>query len=338
MKFEFDDDHYAQRDAIGRYLADNAGAAALRRYWDQDSRDTTLWSGLAGLGVLSLTVTEAHGGAGMGLCDAALLIEELGRYAVPHPVAEALGVVVPVLQRCGDEQMRSDWLPGIVRGNVMASIQDGWDGQAAWGAEAQLVLVAHDDGVSLCRPSPKTQRIADPADPARRPARLVRADEFARLEGAASVRLMRDCARTVLAQFLLGLSSVTIARAVDYAKGREQFGRPIGSFQAVKHMLANAHVAVETARRATWHAAWCIDHDHAAAGEAAAIAKGSAAEAAVEASYAGLQVHGAIGYTWECDLHFWLKRIHALEGQFGGARALWRELADMTFDDFGAVT
>ncbi len=336
MNFEFDDDHYAQRDAVGRYLADHAGASTLRRYWDDGSNDTALWSGLAGMGVLSLTVPEAHGGEGMGLCDAALLIEELGRHAVPHPVAEALGVVVPVLARCGDERLRAEWLPGIARGAVMASIQDGWDGQAGWGADAQLVLVAHDEGVSLCRPSPATRRIADPADPARRPARLTRSDEFARLDGTAPATLLRQCARTVLAQFLLGLAAASIARAVDYAGERVQFGRPIGSFQAIKHMLANAHVAVETARRATWYAAWCIDRDDPRAGEAAAVAKGGAAEAAVEASYAGLQVHGAIGYTWECDLHLWLKRIHALEGQFGGARDQWRELADMTFGEAGA--
>lgn len=331
MRFEFDDEHYSRLEAVGRYLRDTAGPATLRRFWDEDSSDTGLWSGLAGLGVMSLTVPEAYQGEGLGLCDVSLIVEELGRHAVPHPVAETLGVVTPLIARFADEPIRSRWLPGIGAGQVIASVQDGWTGQASWGGEAQVVLVLHDAGVSLCAPSEDTAVIMGATDPSRRPARLCERHEFARLAGDSVATMARQYARVVTAQLLLGLGSATIARTVEYAKVREQFGRPIGSFQAVKHLLANAHVAIETARRATWFAAWCIDHDDPRAAEAVAVAKGSAAEAAVEASYAGLQVHGAMGYTWECDLHLWTKRIHALEGQFGGARDQWRELADMTF-------
>lgn len=332
MNFEFEEEHYALRDAVGRYLADNAGAAQLRQFWDHDSRDLKLWSGLAGLGVLALTIPAAHGGEGMGLCDASLLIEELGRHAVPHPVAETVGIVAPILARHADAALRAAWLPGIAQGSVIATVQDGWDGQAGWGCEAQLVLVATVDGVSLCVPSERTERIAGAGDPSRRPGRVSVRDEIGRLPGAAVAATARNHAQTVYSQLLLGLAGAAISRAVDYAKARQQFGRPIGSFQAVKHMLANAHVAVETSRRCTWFAAWCLDHDDPRAAEAAAVAKGSAAEAAVEASYAALQVHGAIGYTWECDLHLWLKRIHVLEGMFGGAREQWRVLAQMVFD------
>lgn len=332
MKFELDDEQYALRDAVARYLSDNAGPAVLRKFWDEDCRSLEIWSGLAGLGVMGLTVPAEHGGEGMGLCDAALLIEELGRHAVPHPVAETLGIVAPVLARHADSTLCAAWLPALARGAVLASVQDGWDGQAGWGAEAQLVLVADDDGVSLCAPGPQIQGIAGAQDPARRPARIARSQEIDRLQGRAVSEFLRNHARTVVAQQLLGLASASIARAVDYAKMREQFGRPIGSFQAVKHMLANAHVAVETARRSTWFAAWCLDHDDARAAEASAVAKGSAGEAAIEASYAALQVHGAIGYTWQCDLHLWLKRIHVLEGLFGGAKMQWRVLAGIYFD------
>jgi len=332
MNFEFDEEHYAWRDAVARYLAENAGPLELRKFWDADSRSLEIWSGLAGLGVMGLTVPTAYGGEGMGLCDTALLIEEMGRHAVPHPVAETLGIVAPLLACHADAGMQARWLPAMARGEVLASVQDGWEGQAGWGAEAQLVLVAHDQGVSLCVPGAATQSIAGAQDPARRPARVARTDEHARLQGPAVSAYLRNHARTVYAQQLLGLAAGVIERAVAYAKLREQFGRPIGSFQAIKHMLANAHVAVETARRATWFAAWCLDCDDARAAEAAAVAKGGASEAAVEASYAALQVHGAIGYTWDCDLHLWLKRIHVLEGLFGGAKAQWHLLAGIYFD------
>ena len=338
MRFEFDDEHYARLEAVSRYLRDTAGPATLRRFWDEDSTDTGLWSGLATLGVMSLTLPDACQGEGLGLCDVSLIIEELGRHAVPHPIAETLGVVAPLIARFAQEPIRRRWLPGIGAGQVVASVQDGWTGQAPWGGEAQVVLVLHEAGVSLCTPSEDTATIKGAVDPSRRPARLCERHEVARLEGDSVVTTARQYANVVIAQLLLGLGSATIARTVEYARTREQFGRPIGSFQAVKHLLANAHVAIETARRATWFAAWCIDQDDPRAAEAVAVAKGSASEAAVEASYAGLQVHGAMGYTWECDLHLWTKRIHVLEGQFGGAREQWRKLADMTFGKEGVAT
>ena len=341
MKFELDEQQYALRDAVGRYLSDHCSGAVLRTFWGEDSshpdaRSLTLWHGLSALGLFGLTVPEAHGGAGLGLSDAVLAIEELGRHAVPHPAAETLGIVAPLLARHADAAMQAHWLPRLATGAVMASVQDGWDGQAGWGAEAQLVLVALDDGVALCVPDGQTHTLPAAQDRARRPARLTIATQIGRIEGQAVAQEMRLRARTVYAQVLLGLAAAAIARGVEYAKVREQFGRPVGSFQAVKHMLANAYVAVETARRTVWQAAWCIDHHSAgttATAEAAAVAKGSAAEAALEASYAGMQVHGAMGYTWDNDLQFWLKRIHVLEPLFGGARSAWRELSQLYFSD-----
>jgi len=346
MKFELDEEQYALRDAVGRYLADHCDGATVRTFWDAASRSTALWDGLAGLGLFGSTVPAAHGGAGLGLTDVILVIEELGRHAVPHPAAETLGIVAPLLARHADAATQAAWLPRLASatgaGSALASVQDGWDGQAGWGAEAQLVLVALDDGVALCVPDSTTTTFPAAQDRARRPARLLPATEVARLPGCAVARELRCRAQVVYAQLLLGLGAAVIARAVDYARTREQFGRPIGSFQAIKHMLANAHVAIETARRSTWYAAWCIDHDRdhdpARVLEAAAVAKGSAAEAALEASYAGMQVHGAIGYTWECDLQLWLKRIHVLEPLFGGARKQWLALADGYFGtDQGAA-
>jgi alkylation response protein AidB-like acyl-CoA dehydrogenase len=336
MNFEMNEEHYAFRDAVSRYLSAHAGGGELRRYWTENRSDRSLWSGLAELGVPGLSIATDDGGVGLEVWEASLLIEAFGRFAVPHPIAETIGAVVPILARYGSADLRSEWLPGIAEGRVMASVQDGWDGLAGWGRDADLVLVARDDGVSLCRPSDRTFAPAHPPDPARRPARLSPQDAFAVLPGKAAAEALRARSRTVFGQVLIGLGDAVIEQAVAYAKMREQFGRPIGSFQAVKHLLANAHVALETARRAGWFAMWCLDHDDPRGNEFAAIAKGGAAEAALEASYAALQVHGAIGYTWDCDLHLWLKRIHVLEGLFGGAATQWDVLAKHYFQSPGA--
>jgi alkylation response protein AidB-like acyl-CoA dehydrogenase len=269
----------------------------------------------------------------MGLCDAMLAIEELGAHAVAQPVAEALGIVAPLLAKHAGDELCARWLPGLVDGSVMASIQEGWGGQAPWGVSAHLVLVPQEDEtVALCVSDATTKTFAGAQDRARRPARLGPTSIVSVLAKGRVATELRDRARVVYAQLLLGLARAAIAQAVEYARLREQFGRPIGSFQAVKHMLADAHVAVQTARRATWYAAWCVDHDQPDRGESAALAKASAGEAALAASHAALQVHGAIGFTWQCDLHLWLKRIHVLEPLFGSAPTVWRELADTWFD------
>jgi alkylation response protein AidB-like acyl-CoA dehydrogenase len=336
LNFELDEEHYAFRDAVQRYLKDHAGAPLLRRHWDEDCAELLLWRGLSELGLLSLTVPEPFGGQGMGATDAVLLVEELGRHGVPYPVVETLAVAAPVLARHADQSTRERWLPKIADGALVVTVQDGWEGHAPWAHEAGLVLVAADDGIALCVPSAGGEFFAGSIDPSRRPGRVGPQDAVGLIPGAVAAEALRDYARTALALQLLGLGAAVIEQAVDYAKVREQFGRPIGSFQAIKHLLANAHVAIETARRPCWEAAWRLDQeavDGPALMEAVAVAKGSAGEAAVEASYAALQAHGAIGYTWDCDLHLWLKRIHGLEGQFGGAQAQWRRLAKAYFGD-----
>jgi alkylation response protein AidB-like acyl-CoA dehydrogenase len=118
---------------------------------------------------------------------------------------------------------------------------------------------------------------------------------------------------------LLGLSQRMITMAADHAKERHQFGRPIGSFQAVKHLLAGAQVTLEFARPAVYGAAWSLDEGEPTASRAASVAKAYASDAATEAARVSLQVHGAIGYTWECDLHLFLKRAWALSAAWGSA-------------------
>ncbi len=128
-----------------------------------------------------------------------------------------------------------------------------------------------------------------------------------------------DRAAVVTGAELLGLADAMVASTAAYAKDRQQFGRPIGSFQAVKHLLADAQVALEFARPVVYGAAWALDEGVPDASRAASVAKAYASEAALEAARVSLQVHGAIGYTWECDLHLFLKRSWALAEAWGSA-------------------
>ena len=139
------------------------------------------------------------------------------------------------------------------------------------------------------------------------------------------------CARgtVAVAAQLIGLARRMLADTVDYAKIREQFGRPIGSFQAVQHRLADATVELELAAPLVYRAAWCVEHEHADQAIAVSMAKERASDAAMTASQAALQVHGAIGYSFECDLHLFMKRAWVLGAHFGSADWHRRRLAHL---------
>ncbi len=138
-------------------------------------------------------------------------------------------------------------------------------------------------------------------------------------EAVAAISRLADRAAVATAAELLGLTQRMIGLAAEYAKERHQFGKPIGSFQAVKHLLAGAQVQLEFARPVVYGAAWALDHAAPDASRAASVAKAYASDAATEAARVALQVHGAIGYTWECDLHLFLKRAWALAEAWGSA-------------------
>lgn len=331
MLFELDDDYYEFRDVVADVLARHLPAAVLRRWWDGEGGDPwTAWRALSDVGLFSLLVDAANGGAAQPTVAAALVVEELGRAAAPLPVAETVAVVTPALVHDLPE-LAGDFLGRIARGELMATVQDGWDGHGPWMGDAGLALVVDDHGVSLCVPGPRSVTVLDGIDPARRIGRVARSAEVARVDDVAVAARVRARAATCAAGLLIGLAEAVVLRSVDYAKERVQFGRPIGSFQAIKHQLADAHVAVATSRRLAWYASWALDDAPASVEEAASVAKGFASEAALQASYVGLQVHGGFGYTSDCDLHLWLKRIHALCGAFGTSQEHWLALADRWF-------
>jgi alkylation response protein AidB-like acyl-CoA dehydrogenase len=296
-------------------LARSCDAEALRAAWDSDDgRVPGLWKRLAETGFLGLTVSERHGGAGMDLTAALPALVETGRAAAPEPVVETLAGAA-LLESAGGP-VADEWLPRVSAGEARLSI-----GQAhvplTHGARwADLFLVADDGGIrAYCR---------DEVDVGDQPALdpgvgyglvSVRGDGVA-LPGADGFAAFDTACVAVSAQ-LVGLAQAMVDMSVRYAQQREQFGKPIGSFQAVKHQLADVYVDVAFALPVVHRAAWSVAHALPSRARDVSHAKHAATLAAERAARTALQVHAGIGYTYEHDLHMWMKRTWTLASQWG---------------------
>jgi alkylation response protein AidB-like acyl-CoA dehydrogenase len=253
-----------------------------------------VWPKLAEIGVLGLTVPESRGGLGFGLVEAVGVLEEAGRVALPGPLPETYAALT-----VADD----DWVGRIASGEVQVTAAAPF---AAYADTADAIVVG--DKVTADLDVTPVQSV-DPARP------LFAVDDAA-ASGAAY-----DVGALAVAAYLVGVARSMVEQSVAYALTREQFGVPIGSFQAVKHRLADAHLGVEFARPVVQAAAWALDHDASTAQRDVSHAKVRATRAAQHVAKAALQVHGAIGYTEECDLVVWLRRTWSLATAFGDERA-----------------
>jgi alkylation response protein AidB-like acyl-CoA dehydrogenase len=285
MNFTFTEEQELFRRTVREFLEKECPPKYVRDVADRDA-SFTLWKGLADLGVVGLTVPEKNGGLGKNEVDLVLMLEEAGRAALPEPLAETTAVVVPALVELDFPDMTGEWLDRIAAGEAMASCERA-DGST------QLVFVT--PGAETHRMAVASSSIGGAADPI-----------FDRGAFAASA-------------VLCGVADKVLELAASYAGERHQFGKPIGSFQAVKHLLADALLGLEFARPAVYRAAWSIANDLPSWGRDASMAKALASDAAFGACRAALQVHGAIGYTHEHDLHLWLTEGFALANGWGGA-------------------
>jgi len=283
------------RDRV-RALADRPGAV-----------DRELWRELADLGVFSLRLPEADGGIGLGWADAALVFEELGRALVPGPLVWA--------------HLAAGVVEGAATGAVVVGGMERDDGAGlVEHLDALDTLVVLDDG-GIWRVDPsevEADPVAVPLDPLTPVHRVTRLSQGERLAGAETAVEWRTAGAALASAFLLGLADEATTLAVGYARERRQFDRPIGSFQAVKHLLADMVVRVEVARAAVYAAGVTLDQpDVGPPARAVAAAKVCAADAAVGNAKTCVQVHGGMGFTWEVDAHLFLKRAYALEPVFG---------------------
>ncbi len=339
MHFAFSDQQLEFRDTVRQVLAKECSPADVRAAYDAPAARSPRWATLTALGVVGLSAPPDHGGLGLGLVDLVPLLEEAGRVALPEPLLETTALAVPLLADL--DGVHGRWLDAVSRGEVATAVGIGGPAGPVAGADgADLYLLSTADGngsveVHLLEPDAVTVTPIPSLDPTRRLGTVdweptARSRVASGPVAAAAVRRTVDRAATATGAELLGLAAQMIALAAAYARERHQFGRPIGSFQAVKHLLAGAQVKLEFARPVVYAAAWALDEGEPAASRAASAAKVCASDAATEAARVSLQVHGAIGYTWECDLHLFLKRSWALAEAWGSAdehRA--RVLADL---------
>lgn len=327
MRFSFNEDQRTFQQSVRSFLEKECPAAFVRSLAETETgRSPSLWSKLAEIGLLGVLVPESHGGLGLGEVDLVLLLEETGRVVLPGPLVESAAVATALLVESGARELQERWLARAAAGEAILAVGHAIHLAVADAHVADLLLLQRDDELHAV-PREHVKLEAQPClDPARRlftvdwtpspGTRLARGDAARRLLAAALDR----GALGVSAQ-LLGIAQRLVELAVDYAKQREQFGREIGSFQAIKHMLASVQVRIEFARPPVYRAAYSVAHGAASRAVDVSQAKAAAADAAALAAKTALQVHGAIGYTWEVDLHLWMKRAWALEAAWGSR--LW---------------
>jgi alkylation response protein AidB-like acyl-CoA dehydrogenase len=317
MDFTFTDDQSAFRDAVRDLLTDLCTPAEVRSAWDSEHPwDDSRWSALAEMGVLGATVSEADGGLGLGLVDVVLLAEESGRVALPEPMVDTAMVAPGLLRAAGGAA--GAWSERLAAGEAKVVTALSGCEWIAGGADADLVLERGGD--ALVGFSGATWEVETSVDRSRRLARRSAGEPDFRIEGLGeALDAAFDRGATATAAQLVGVAGHLIDTTVAYAKERHQFGQPIGGFQAVKHHLANALLAVEFAAPVVHRAAWSLDRGDATASRDASMAKAMAGDAAEQAARVALQVHGAIGFTFEYDLHLWMKRAWALAADWRDA-------------------
>ena len=283
------------RDAVRAFLEKECPPKVVRDAWTNDTGRSGLWGRLGEMGVLGVLAPEAQGGFGGDYLDLVLLLEETGRAALPEPVVEHAAVAVPVLE---------DARPAVA-GDVTITVASP-SGLVPYADSADLVLL--DD--RLLDPGTLELPRHESVDRSRR--------IFVIDDAPASIHPPSlDRAALGVAAQLVGLADHMLSTTVEYAKERKQFGVPIGSFQAVKHHLANVALSLEFARPLVYRAAWSIAHHDDDRSMHVDMAKARASDAALLAGRVALQVHGAIGYTTEYDLHLWMKRAWALAASWG---------------------
>ncbi|NIY64209.1 acyl-CoA dehydrogenase family protein [Streptomyces malaysiensis] len=364
MRFAFTDEQEELRHTLRRLLQERAPSEEVRRAAaTAEGHDRKLWSLLSEIGLPALPVPEEYGGAGFGFVDLAVALEETGRGPLPSPLLPSAVLASGAVLSGADRDAREELLPGIATGDTLAALTgvnlahgepgsalnarrtsggwaiDGIDPMTLGGEAADvLVITAHTpQGLTLfVTPGDTTGLTLSP---------LTTMDETRRFARAEFRNVMATCIGTPgsaagavrhavrLAQVSIALESVGGAQrcldmAVEYARTRVQFGQPVGSFQAVQHLLADSLLRVESARSAAWYAAWCVDNAPERLPLYASLAKSYCTEAYLTAAGTCLQVHGGIGFTWEHDAHLHLKRAKSSQSLLGSPAGHRVEVAE----------
>jgi acyl-CoA dehydrogenase len=355
MNFDFSDDLKQLRDQARRFLSEQCTPAVVRRSLDgQETHAAQLWRAIAEMGWIGAAIPEEFGGAGLGYEGLCVLAEEMGRAVAPVPFSSTAYLAAEAILTAGSEAQRKDYLPRIAEGSVIgclalsegngnpdpaaihARVVGGRLTGAKWpvadGGIADLaVVVACDErrqpGLFVADLARARRRDLKTLDPTKNQARL----EFDSTPvqplgsgGWGSVQRLLDRAAILFAFEQVGGADACLQMAKEYAQERFAFGRPIGSFQAIKHKLADIYVALELARSNAYYGAWALGADATDLPLAAATARVSATEAFHLASKENIQTHGGIGFTWEVDCHLFYRRSKQL-GLVIGSAPFWKD-------------
>jgi alkylation response protein AidB-like acyl-CoA dehydrogenase len=359
MNFDFSDDQKSLKDQARKFLADKASIKAVRAVLDDAAVpfDRRLWTAIAEMGWLGAAIPEEQGGLGLGRLELCVLAEELGRSLAPTPFASCVYLFAEGMLLAGSDAQKAAILPKIADGSAIGclavsegpgaptpqSIGCGFDGQTLTGVKIPVAdgdvathsLVAAREGagislvlVDLTDPG-VTRTTVKTLDPTRSHAKIAfdraKAERVGPAgEGWALTESILDHAAVLLAFEQIGGAQACLDMAVDYAKNRYAFSRQIGSFQAVKHKLADMYVAIEVARSNAYYGAWALSADAPELPLAAAQARVAATEAFHLAAKENIQVHGGMGFTWDVDCHLYYRRAKLLAVQ-AGAPGVWKE-------------
>jgi alkylation response protein AidB-like acyl-CoA dehydrogenase len=325
MRFAFDEDHVLFRTAVREFLDKECTPADIRAAWSSHRGwSADRWTKLAALGVTGLTVPESRGGLGMDELSLVLVLEESGRAGLPEPIVDTTAVGAPLLAEVAPDDLGERWLRAVAAGQAVLGVGLAGLPYVDHAGSADLLLLQRGDELHAV-PSDQVTLFEQPSlDRARRLASV----EWERGVGtllaegeraAGAVESAFDRGALATAAELLGVSQQLINLAVEHARHRVQFGQPIGAFQAVKHMLADALLKLELARPVVYRAAYSVARGMPERALDVSMAKAYASDAATLACRVALQTHGAIGYTWEHDLQLWMKRGWALAAAWGDA-------------------
>jgi len=364
MSMTFTEEQDEFRKSVRRFLEQKSSSADVRRLMETDEGyDPGVWQQMAEqLGLQGLALPEEYGGSGFGFIEQIAVLEEMGRALLCAPYFSSVVLAGTALVQSGDDAAKRDLLTGIADGSTIATLAwvenptewgmgslsttarrsgdgyaiDGTKTLALDGHTASLILVVAqaDGGPSLfavdASASGLTRRKLETLDMTRKVAALEFAGTHARLiadEGAAASILERTLrlAAVALAAEQVGAAQKCLEMSVEYAKLRMQFGRPIGSFQAIKHKCADMLLEVESARSAAYYAAWAAADGSDALPLLASLAKACCSDAFANAATENIQIHGGIGFTWEHDAHLYYRRAKSTE-QFLGSPSEHRDL------------
>ncbi len=324
MDFRFDEDQLLLASTLRDFLAKEHTPEILRRVWTlPQAHSPELWRRLASVGLAGLLVPEEHGGLGMSELEGVLLHEESGRAALGEPAISTAAVGAPLLRELGGA-LAAEWLPRVAAGEAIVAVGHPISPHVEDAAIADLLLLPRGEELFAVPRAAARCEVQPANDPSRRLASV----EFDAGKGArvASGERARELLAAALdrgalaaAAQALGAADRMLESSASYTSQRKQFGKPVGSFQAVKHMLANVKVRLEYARPVVQRAAHSVARAAQQRALHVSMAKCVATEAARFAARMALQCHGAIGYTWEQDLHLWMRRAWSLDQSWGRA-------------------